>query len=64
MRYAAAGGSPEEAGGARLKNDALALLTPSASRHLAAPHRLAHLKPLELGVIQIQRLVVACPTMR
>src|ERR1700730_545013 len=36
----------------------------SLSRHLAASHRLAHLKPLELRVIQIQRLVVTRPTMR
>ena len=34
------------------------------SRRFAARHRLTHLKPLELRVIQIQRLVVPCPTMR
>src|ERR1035441_1934668 len=31
---------------------------------LAAPHRLANLETLELRVIQIQRLVIPCPTMR
>src|SRR5258706_13535694 len=31
---------------------------------LTAPHRLANFKPLKLRVIQIQRLVVPCPTMR
>jgi len=36
----------------------------ASCRSLAAPYRLAHLKPLELGVIQIQRLVVPCSTMR
>jgi hypothetical protein len=30
----------------------------------AAPYRLRHLEPLELRMIQIQRLVVPCPTMR
>ena len=30
---------------------------------LLAAHRLAHLKPLELRVIQIQRLVVPCSMM-
>jgi hypothetical protein len=33
-------------------------------RDLAASYRLANLKALELGVIQIQRLVIPCPTMR
>src|SRR5437899_11876080 len=37
-----------------------------ASRHLglAAPHRLAHLEPLELRVFEIERLVVAGLVMR
>lgn len=36
------------------------------SRHvrLAATYRLANFKPLELRMIQIQRFVVPCPTMR
>jgi hypothetical protein len=32
--------------------------------HAAVPHRLPHLKPLKLWVIEIQRLVVPYPTMR
>jgi hypothetical protein len=41
------------------------MLRHKASRHLGltASHRLAHLEPLELRVIQIQRLVIPCPTM-
>jgi hypothetical protein len=34
------------------------------SRRLAASNRLAHLEPLELWVIKIQRFVVSCATMR
>jgi hypothetical protein len=37
---------------------------PCVLRDLAAPYRLANLKTLELGVIQIQRLVIPFPTMR
>jgi hypothetical protein len=38
--------------------------SPCVLRDLAASYRLANLKTLELGVIQIQRLVIPCPTMR
>jgi hypothetical protein len=37
---------------------------PCILRDLAASHRLANLKTLEPGVIQIQWLVIPCPTMR